>query len=242
MQIRNFLTESFVDYPGKIASVVFSPGCNYKCPSCHAKHLLEEGENIQEEDFFKNLDSRKDWIEAVVLCGGEPTLQRDLKQFIRKLKQRGLAVKLDTNGNNPWVLQELKEEGLLDYVAMDVKGPPQLYSQLVGRKFLDPRYDYSKGMTITSAFPDYEFRTTIAPVDRGVEGISFMTVEEIVETAKLIYECTWKSSHKYYLQPFVPREGGLIDSRLEDFPETPKNLLEEMKEEVIKYLPNCQIR
>jgi len=242
MQIRDFIKESSIDYPGKISAVVFSPGCNYKCPACHAKHLLEKGNNIDEKVFFDYLDSRKGWIDAVVLCGGEPTLQHDLIYFARKIKERGLLVKLDTNGSEFGTLIELHESKLIDYVAMDVKGPPSIYADLIGREFLDARDGYEKAIAIISHFPDYEFRTTVIPVVRRNGEISSLTPEEIGQTAKLIYDCTGIIEHKYFLQPFVPKKGELIDSRLESFTETPKELLEKGKKEAIKYLPNTKIR
>jgi len=243
MQIRNFVRESFIDYPGKIPScVVFTPRCNYKCPSCHAKHLLENGKNIEEEEFFDYLDSRKGWIEGVVICGGEPTLQAGLMHFCEKLKKRNLSVKLDTNGNDFITLKKLLEEKLIDYAAMDVKGPEQIYADLTGKEFLDARDGYEKAIGIVPGFPDYEFRTTVVPVVRRNEKASFMTPEEIGETAKLIYDCTGNREHKYFIQTFVPRKGELVDSRLEEFPETPFELMEKMRKEAEKYLPNCRIR
>ncbi len=245
MQIRTFLKESFNDFPGKVpSSVVFTPGCNYRCPSCHAKHLLENGENIDEKDFFEYIDSRKGWIEGVVICGGEPTLQHCLPFFLEELKKRKLPVKLDTNGSNYITLGNLLEKKLVDYVAMDVKGAPEIYADLTGKEFVDARDGYEKAIAIVSQFPDYEFRTTVVPVIRRNEKISFMTAEEIGETAKLIYDCTGSREHKYFLQPFLPYKGKgiLLDSRLEEFPETPKELLEEMKKEARKYLPKCDIR
>lgn len=169
-----------------------------------------------------------------------------MKFFIKELKKRrnNLVVKLDTNGSDWSVLGELKENGLVDYVAMDVKGPPELYATIVGREFLDARDGYEKAIAIVSQFPDYEFRTTIVPVIRENE-ISFMTPEEIEKTAKLIYDVVQDNECKYFLQPFVPHkqeEGGLLDSRFEIFPETPPELLEEMKKRAQKYLPNCRIR
>jgi len=245
MQIRNFLRESYNDFPGKVPSaVIFVPGCNYNCPACHAKHLLGEGKNMEEKEFFDYLNIRKGWIEGVVICGGEPALQHSLPSFLKKIKKRGLAVKLDTNGSNYVVLGDLLKERLVDYVAMDVKGPPQLYADLTGQEFVDARDGYEKAIAVVSQFPDYEFRTTAVPVVRREGEISFLTAQEIGETAKLIYDCTGSREHKYFLQPFVPHkgEGILLDSRLEEFPETPRGLLEEMKKEAVKYLPNCQIR
>lgn len=242
MKIRNFVRESYNDFSGKIATTVFTPGCNYRCPACHAKQILEKGENKSEEEFFKYLDSRKGWIQGVCISGGEPTLQWGLKYFAMDLKERGLLVKLDTNGSNYIKLGELLEEKLVDYVAMDVKGPGYIYAPIVGREFLDERDDYGKAIAVVSQFPDYEFRTTVVPIVRRNNKISFMTAKEIGETAELIWDWTGRNNHKYFLQPFVPRKDGLLDARLESFPETPKEILEEGALIARKILPRCELR
>jgi len=245
MKIADWRKISSIDYPKKISTVIFTSECNYKCPACHAKNILYSNELIPEQkilDYIDFTNKEKKLIDAVVLCGGEPTLQLDLIYFAEKIKKMGFAIKLDTNGSRFAILQELKESKLIDYVAMDVKGPRELYPNLVGREFLDRRDDYEKAIGIVSQFPDYEFRTTVVPVVRDSGEISFMTPEEIGETARLIYNCTGRDNHKYFLQKFVPRENGLLDSRLENFPETPTEILEKGKKEAMKYLPNCRIR
>ena len=251
MRIGGLQKTTLIDFPGKIACTIFFQGCNYRCGYCHNSELVLDSSETQytDEKILDFLDSRKQYLDGVCLSGGEPTLQFGLERFIRKIKDMDFAVKLDTNGRNFGVLQELREarfkkRPVIDYVAMDVKGPPQLYPQLVGRKVLDPRDDYQKSIAITTGFSGYEFRTTVVPVFRENGEASFMTVEEIVETAKLIYDCTGINSHKYFLQPFVvPKDGGrLVDSRLEKFPETPRELLEAGKEAAREYLPNCEIR
>lgn len=239
MQIRNFLKESFIDYSGKISSVVFVPGCNYRCPACHAKHLLDNGSDIDENEFFEYINSRKGWIDGIVICGGEPTIQPDLIGFLYKLKEKELSIKLDTNGSRPRILKYVLERGLVNYVAMDVKGPKELHEQITNS---DMNFDRIKeSIELVSKFPDYEFRTTVVPVKRN-ESTIFMTPEEIGDTAKIIYDCTENKKHKYFLQPFVPRKGELIDSKFEEFPETPKELLEKGKIEARKYLSNTEIR
>ena len=232
-----------IDFPGKTACTIFLGGCNFRCGYCHNPELVvsKGGENYLESYVFNFLEKRKGLLEGVCISGGEPTRQLGLELFIRQIKDMGFAVKLDTNGSNYATLGKLKQNGLVDYVAMDVKGPPRLYTGLIGKEFFEPRDGYEKGIAVTAQFPDYEFRTTIVPIVREDE-ISFMTVKEIVDTAKLIYDCTGNNHHKYYLQAFVPRKGELIDSRLEKFPETPKELLEDMLEAVREYLPNCEIR
>ncbi len=244
MKIRGFEKTTLNNYPGKIASIVFFPKCNYRCPACHARQIVEGNGFVTEKYFLSYLDSRKGWIDAVVLCGGEPTLEPELVFFIEELKKRGLAVKLDTNGKNWAKLKDLLERRTVDYVAMDVKGPLQLYPALTGMEFVDERDDILKGMNLATHFPGYEFRTTAFPVIRNKQEFqaSFMTPEEIGETARMIYDYTGSNEHRYFLQPFVPKQGGLLDSRLESFPETPKGLLEEMKTQARKHLPNTRIR
>lgn len=238
----DFIEESFNDYPGKISSVVFFPGCNYRCPACHSKHIVDGKNREIEKNFFKYLDLRKGWIEGVVICGGEPTLRHSLPYLLQEIKKRNLFIKLDTNGNNPAELEKLLETGLIDYVAMDVKGPFYLYKNLTGMEFIDERDDLKKGMNVVTKFPDYEFRTTVVPVLRENKEKSFLTCKEIEDTAKMICDYTGSNEHKYFLQTFVPREGELINSELERFPETPILLLQEMQKAARKYLPRCEIR
>ncbi|MBU2522904.1 MAG: anaerobic ribonucleoside-triphosphate reductase activating protein [Nanoarchaeota archaeon] len=244
MRIAKINEFDHINYPGKLAAVVLSSGCNYRCPACHSPDLLKSDSEIRKEDFFKYLDQNKKWIDGVVLCGGEPTMQHSLPYFAEELKKRNLSVKLDTNGSDFRVLGRLLEEKLIDYVAMDVKGPFKLYRDLTGIDSIDRRDDLEKSIAIVANFPDYEYRTTVVPVIRYGKGkdISFMTPEEIGETAKRIYDCTGITDHKYFLQKFVPAKTGLLDKRLESFPETPKGLMDLMLIEARKYLPRTELR
>ncbi len=250
MIIKGFIKESFQDYDKGLSSVIFTSKCNYNCPACHNKKLIsEEGELYNNEEILNLLDRKKKHINKVVITGGEPTLELDLIHFIRKIKNKGLEVKLDTNGSDYVVLQDLKKENLVDYVAMDIKAPFHLYSQVTGKKSIDLRDNLEKSMWIVSQFKDYEFRTTIVPITRENENISFMTVKEVENIAKFIYETTDSKNHKYFLQKFVARgENEMIDKKFgkENLPkemhETPDELLEKMLEKVLKYLPNAKIR
>jgi pyruvate formate lyase activating enzyme len=179
-------------------------------------------------------------VNGVVICGGEPTLQPNLLPFIGRLKALELPVKLDTNGGSPGVLSRLLAEELVDYVAMDVKGPRGLWAKVSGLPGAGA--GMLESMRTVAKFPDYEFRTTVVPVLRGGEEISFLTAAEMADTARLIVETTGSGGHKYYIQKFVPRKNGLMDPRLESFPETPPQLLEEIKKEVSAILPKCEIR
>ena len=178
MEIKGFLETSFVDWPGQICSVLFTPGCNFRCPFCHNHGLIlapNEYETVPAEFIFKRLDAFRGWIDGVCVTGGEPTLHKDLKNLIVELKRRGFAVKLDTNGSRPDVLSELLEEDLLDYVAMDVKGPLNHieYSRAAGVPvdimLIERSIALLKGGSV-----EHEFRTTVAPVLHGAVEVSVM--------------------------------------------------------------------
>lgn len=240
MKIGAALEFNLMDFPGKIAAVAFTPGCNYRCPHCHAAPLLKDAKDLGSEGFLNYLDTVKDWVNGVVICGGEPTLQPNLIPFIKKLRQRKLAVKLDTNGSNPKVLAQLLAEGLVDYVAMDVKGPRFLWPATAG---VEGHCDaMTESLELVARFPVYEFRTTVAPVLRGNGEITFLTVQEMAAAARYVAQTTGTDAHKYYVQKFVPRKDGLLDARLESFPETPVQLLQDIHKEVLKHLPNTQVR
>lgn len=240
MKIGAALEFNLIDYPGRIAAVAFTPGCNYRCPHCHAKPLVDGGTPpVDEKDFFDYLGTVKDWVNGVAICGGEPTLQPDLVPFIEELRARDLKVKLDTNGSSPEVLSRLLADKLVDYVAMDVKGPERLWAAAAGVPGCAEKVKES--MRLAASFPEYEFRTTVTPVVRDGE-ISFLTVPEMAEAAALIAENTGSKYHRYFVQKFVPRKGGLLDPRLEAFPETPPQLLRDIHAEVVKILPKTEVR
>jgi len=250
MKIAGFIKESFIDYPGKMASIIFTAGCNYSCPSCHAKKIVNPENYIEESAVIDYIKKRKNFIKGLVICGGEPTKQWGLENFLEEVKQElGLPVKLDTNGSNYVKINSLIEKNLVDYIAMDVKGPLSIYRLLAGVS-VDRRDGLMKGISMVSQAKDYEFRTTICPVIREKGEINFMTPEEIEETAKMIYEYSGgESNHKYFLQKFVARsKEEMIDERLakENLPaelqETPQELLIEMQKRAVKILPNCKIR
>ncbi len=247
MKIAGLQKESLIDYYGKVSSVVFTPECNYGCPTCHAKKVLNYEEKISEDDFFDYLDSRKGWIDSVVICGGEPTLQPDLLEFIVRIKNRKLAVKLDTNGSNPTVLKELLEQNTIDYVAMDVKAPTYFYSKVTG-KDLDFWTNIRESIRIVTKFPDYELRTTVVPILID-DSLKFMDSEDIFNTAREIYETTWNNKHKYFLQKFVARnKNEMIDEKFakENLPkemwETPTDILEDGLKKARLWLPKAEMR
>jgi len=242
MKISGFRKISSIDYPGKISSVVFTPGCNFSCPACHAKYVIEGREEYSEESVFSYLDFAKSFVDGVVVCGGEPTSQGDLFEFLRKVKKKGFTTKLDTNGSRPDILENLLKKELVDYVAMDIKGPNYLYPQIIGKKDFDVKRIERSAKLLSHSRADYEFRTTVVPIWRNEgEGLNWMTESEAKSMAKWISGVADKES-KWYLQKFVPRKGELIDSRLESLDETSSEILEKMKAEIERYFPNCEIR
>ena len=135
MLILGLQKVTLLDYPGEIACTVFLGGCNFRCPFCHNGSLVLEdrmGESISPDEFFAFLDSRKGRLQGVCVSGGEPTLHSDLPEFLREIKARGFLVKLDTNGTNPEMLSSLIADGLVDYVAMDIKNSPKKYLKTAG--------------------------------------------------------------------------------------------------------------
>ena len=162
MEISGLIKNSFVDYPKNIACVVFTAGCNMNCWYCHNHDLISETKGeIDEEYVFSLLEERKKFLDGVVITGGEPTLQPDLTEFIKKVKAIGLKVKLDTNGTNLSVVKNLVNAGFLDYIAMDVKAPLSKYSVITSVPNIQEIKDSIE--YIKNCGVDYEFRTTFAP-------------------------------------------------------------------------------
>ena len=162
--IKGFIRNSLLDWEGRIASVVFLAGCNFRCPWCHARHLVlgaPDFERIFFDPILEYLRRHADWVDGVVISGGEPTLYADLEDMIDVIRSLGLGVKLDTNGSRPEVLGRLIENGKLDYVAMDVKAPlDERYHKAAGCKVDLPAITRSIGLLIGGDV-DYELRTTV---------------------------------------------------------------------------------
>jgi len=183
---------SLIDYPEKIAAVVFTYGCNFRCPYCHNPELLYPKKDglIPELQIFDFLKTRTNKLDAVVISGGEPCLQQDLIEFMRKIKDMGFLVKLDTNGSFPQKIQEIIELGIVDYLAMDVKGPVNKYRHITNSNVNTNNILQSIDIIINSSI-DHEFRTTVVK--------SQLAREDIFQISSLI-----KGSKRYYLQKFIP--------------------------------------
>ena len=177
MDVKGFVDLSFVDWDGKVSSVLFLPSCNFRCPFCHNVNLVLNPEQIDTIPFdylTEQLKNQKGWTDGVCITGGEPTLHPDLPELCSKLKKMGFLVKLDTNGTNPVMLKELLEQKLLDYVAMDVKAPltVEKYSIATGvnAKSLLETVKQSIKLLMRSDI-GYEFRTTVVPTVHNLDDI-----------------------------------------------------------------------
>ena len=163
MQIGGFQKTSLLDYPDTISAIIWTVGCNFNCPFCYNPQLVKKTKNtISEEEVLSFLKKRKGLLEGVSISGGEPFLQKDIADFIKKVKKFGYLVKIDTNGTFPDRLKELIEKKLVDYVSMDVKAPKEKYGQLTGVKTDIKKIEISIDI-IKKIAPDYEFKTTFVP-------------------------------------------------------------------------------
>lgn len=228
MQIHGFQKMTLLDFPGRVACTVFTGGCNLRCSFCHNALLVTEladSDIIPTESVLSYLEKRTKLLDGVAITGGEPLLQPDIASFIRKIKNMGYAVKLDTNGAYPAKLRDLVEEGLVDYVAMDVKNCKEKYGETVGI----PNFDTSKVEEsikfLLSGKVDFEFRTTIVK--------EFHTVEDIKKLSEWI-----KGAPKYFLQNFTD-SGNLIG---ENMHECSKETLLQMRSEASRYVQSCETR
>ena len=186
MLIGGLQKTSLLDFPDKISAIVFTAGCNFRCGYCHNPELINSIAPVQ--DVFEFLNSRVGKLDGVVISGGEPCLQKDLPEFIKKIKELGFAIKLDTNGSFPDVLEKVLPD--LDYVAMDIKSPLEKYSQITCRHIDVDKISKSIDMIMKSGI-DYEFRTTV---------VASQLSEDDFEKIGILL----KGAKKYYLQKFVP--------------------------------------
>lgn len=198
IKFAGILKQSLVDYPGKIAAVLFTRGCNICCPFCHNGHLVIKPHNppkaLELEDALLFLQQHAGFLDAVVVSGGEPTLYQGLPEAFQAFKALGYLTKLDTNGTNPAMLKQMLDEGLLDYVAMDVKAPLEYkkYVQAVGRISQTDFFNVRSSINLLrQADMEVEFRTTVVP--------SLHTPEDIVNIALYLKGC-----QTYTLQQFNP--------------------------------------
>ena len=192
MKIGGLQKISLIDYPGRISAIVFTQGCNFRCPYCHNPELVDPaqyGPILSEEEVISFLEKRRGKLDAVTVTGGEPTLQPDLDRFLQEIKGMGYLTKIDTNGSNPDVLERLIRGRLVDYLAMDVKGPLQKYERIANVKVKTAKIRKSIELIMASGI-EHEFRTTVVR--------SQLDNEDLIATSELL------KRGLYVLQSFVP--------------------------------------
>ena len=229
MKVAGVQKVSMVDYPGYICATVFTQGCNFRCGFCHNSDLVEGDEDFgsSEKEVLEYFESRRTLLEGVCITGGEPTLWPDLPEFARQVKKTGLKLKLDTNGSNPRMIQDLLEEGLLDYIAMDVKTSFEKYIFFKTPQNMEKLLKESI-QTIMNSKVDYEFRTTCVP--------GIVTEEDIYLIVKAI-----KGAKKYSLQQFRSHKN-VLDKKFIDLKPYKKNELDKFKSIAEGFLENVIIR
>lgn len=228
MKISGLQKLTLLDYPGHLACTVFTAGCNFRCPFCQNASLVLPSKVIsqyREEEILNFLSSRKHILEGLCISGGEPTMQPDLTDFIRKVKSMGYSVKLDTNGTHPKLLRELIEDQLIDMVAMDIKNSKESYPKTSGIEILNINSIEESVDLLKEGRIPYEFRTTIVR--------ELHTKKDMDDIGKWLY-----GSSPYYLQAFVD-SGDLIGTNLTGYS---KQELIELLEIVSPYLPNASLR
>lgn len=227
MRIGGLQRCSLIDYPGKISAIVFTIGCNFHCPYCHNPELVNEtATEISEADIFTFLERRRNILDAVTITGGEPTIHSDLIPFIKKIKEIGFLVKLDSNGTNPDVIEAVQNESLVDYIAMDIKSPLDTYSATVARPVDIESIKRSIALLIGGTVA-YEFRTTVVKTLLSPSDIA--SIGESIRGAKI-----------HYLQKFVPTKT-LNPAFLRKTTYTDEEF-EVMRTTMSQYVETCAIR
>lgn len=227
MKIAGMQKLSLVDYPEKMCCTLFTSGCNFRCPFCHNAGLVVRPaeEIISNDEVFDYLKKRKGMLQAVTISGGEPTLQKGLKEFVQQVKDLGYLVKLDTNGTNPDLLIDLVQSGLVDYVAMDIKNSKAKYAVTSGLSQMDiAGVEKSVDFLLKGSIP-FEFRTTVVR--------DFHTAEDFKDIAGWI-----GNPDRYFLQQFV-NSGDLVDDSVHGYD---NNEMQQLIKQVNEYIPNAKLR
>jgi len=229
MIISGLQKTTLIDYPGKIAAIIFSRGCNFRCRYCHNPELVDPDNyypEIKQEEIIDFLEKRRNVLEGVVITGGEPLIHSDIKEFIKKVKELEYAVKLDTNGTNPTLLQELIDEKLIDYIAMDIKHLPHRYSEVTPSSPDIKKIKQSIEIIKKSKLP-YEFRTTVLP--------KLFNKKDFEDIGKML-----KGVSAYYIQQFRPIK--TLDQDFQQEKSFSQIELEAFQKILQKYVDKCEIR
>ena len=228
MVIQGLQKLTLLDYPEKVACTVFTAGCNFRCPFCHNASLVIDtykNKEIPSEEFFDFLKKRQGILDGVCVTGGEPLIQHGIEDFLRRIKELGYAVKLDTNGSFPDKLARIVEAGLVDYVAMDIKNSQESYGRTIGIEDYDLRNIHRSVQYLLGDAVPYEFRTTV--VRQFHQGSDFESIGKWIRGAR-----------HYYLQQFVD-SGDLIQPGLSGYN---KDIMGQALEIVKPYVPNAELR
>lgn len=227
MIIGGIQKTTLIDYPGKIAAIVFTAGCNFNCGYCHNSELRNPKVKIPVEDFFAFLENRKGKLDAVVITGGEPTMHQDLLEFAKRIKSMGFLVKLDTNGSNPEMLETLIENSAVDYIAMDIKAPIEKYFDVANCAINKNEIKRSIKLVMAKA-PDYEFRTTV--VAGQLDERDFEEIGNLIGGAK-----------RYFIQKFVPSKK-LADKSFEKRLPPDDETIQKFKSKISKIIKEIKVR
>ena len=228
MIIKGLQETTLIDYPDKVACSIFTFGCNFRCGFCHNPELIiDDGRpGIKKEKIIKFLEERKNFLDAVCITGGEPTININLPDFISDIKSLGYLVKLDTNGSNPEMIEELIDRNLVDYIAMDIKGPIELYDEIAGVR-VDKEKIKKSVEIIKKKMKNYEFRITLVPGLFEEEHVDMMG--------------RWLGSVKlFYIQNFGNEKN--LDKKFNNVRPFKKEELEKFCELFKEYFENCKIR
>lgn len=219
---------TLIDYPGKVACILYTIGCNFRCPYCHNPELVEETTDIKisEAEVFDFLDTRNGMLDGVVITGGEPTIHPELTSVMEKIKSKGFLVKLDSNGTNPALLEESIKRNLVDYIAMDIKAPFSKYAETVNRSVNLANIEKSIKLIMASGV-EYEFRTTVIK--------SLLSPSDIEEIGKEI-----KGAKHYFLQKFVSNK--ILNPQFKKKTTYSNDEFQNIKSTLLNYVEHCEIR
>ena len=233
MEFKALLPLSLIEYPGKVVAVVHTGGCNFRCPWCYNRDLVLRPSSlpsITEQEVIDLLTRRKKWLDGLAITGGEPTIHADLLKFIKKVKKLGLLVALETNGSNPKMLERLIKEGLVDYIALDIKAPLtwKKYKAVAGIEDRRILGKITKSVELLKRGKvNYEFRTTFVP--------ELLSGDDILTIAKQL-----KGAKRYVLQQFIPRTN--IDRRFEGLKPHPDDEIRKLGKKIKPMFKSFELR
>jgi len=228
MIIKGLQKTSLIDYPPYTVSVIFTAGCNFRCPYCQNPDLVNNSPDLKQysqEEIIDFLKSRKKWLDGICITGGEPLLYPEIIEFIKKIKEISMKIKLDTNGSNPELLTDIIKNKLVDYIAMDIKGPLERYNELTKSNINTENIKKSIEL-IKNSNIDYEFRTTVTPD---------LAEQDIKKIGELL-----KGAKKFSIQQFR-NTFKLLDENYKKEP-YPEEKLKEFKKIIEDYIENVEVR